>query len=195
MTGRDQTAAGGSRGRDALGAVNLRLLVAVLTGVLALGFVTVAGLRIVHPESLNHDRAEVARAADREDEVTAAARKVTLAFLDVDYRDMDPRVQKVLDLSTGTFKKQYRDTSVNLTAAARQGRAVSSGSIKYIGISDQDADSAVVFVAADSTVTNLAMQQAKAKGQKVDDKRYYRFQLNLTRVGGRWLLNDLQFVS
>jgi len=162
---------------------------------LAIAFITVAGLRIVHPESLNHTRAEATRAAHREDDITAAARKATLAFLDVDYRDMDPRVKKVLALSTGTFKKQYTDTSVNLTAAAREGQAVSSGSIRYIGITDQDADSAVVFVAADSTVTNLAMKQAKAKGQKVDDKRYYRFQLNLTKVGGRWLLNDLQFVS
>ncbi|RNL79548.1 hypothetical protein [Nocardioides marmorisolisilvae] len=195
MTDTDQSAAAPNRGRTALGAVSTRLVVAVLTGVLAIAFLTVAGLRIVHPESLNHGRAEATRAADREDAVTAAARKATLAFLDVDYRDMDPRVKKVLDLSTGTFKKQYSDTSVNLTAAARQGQAVSSGSIKYIGITDQDADAAVVFVAADSTVTNLAMQKAKAKHQKVDDKRYYRFQLNFTKVGGRWLLNDLQFVS
>ena len=42
---------------------------------------------------------------------------------------------------------------------------------------------------------SAVVEQAKAKGQKVDDKRYYRFQLNLTKVGGRWLLNDLQFVS
>ncbi|MFL6159864.1 MAG: hypothetical protein ACJ72D_27565 [Marmoricola sp.] len=195
MTDASQSAAAKSRGRTAVGAVSVQLVVAVLTGVLALAFLAVAGLRIVHPESLNHARAEATRTADREDDITGAARKATLAFLDVDYRDMDPRVKKVLDLSTGTFKKQYQSTSVNLTAAARQGRAVSSGSIKYIGISDQDADSAVVFVAADSTVTNLAMQKAKAKGQKVDDKRYYRFQLNLTKVGGRWLLNDLQFVS
>lgn len=195
MTEPEQAATRSGRGRDALGAVSLQLVVTVLTGVLALGFVVVAGLRIVHPESLSQGRAEATRTAERQDDITSAARRATLAFLDVDYRDMDPRVQKVLALSTGTFKKQYQQTSVNLTAAAREGQAVSSGSIRYVGISDADADSAVVFVAADSTVTNLAMQKAKEKGQKVDDKRYYRFQLNLTKVGSRWLLNDLQFVS
>ncbi|MFL6022223.1 MAG: hypothetical protein ACJ72O_02700 [Marmoricola sp.] len=195
MTGTDQAATGNDRGRTALGAVPLQLAVTVLLGVLAITFVVVAALRIVHPEALNHGRAAATSAANRDDDVTSAARRATLAFLDVDYRDMDPRVKKVLALSTGTFKKQYDSTSVNLTAAARQGQAVSSGSIKYVGLSKVSDTSATVFVAADSTVTNLAMQKAKEKGEKVDDKRYYRFQLSLTKVSGRWLLDDLRFVS
>ena len=195
MTGETEAATGRGRGRTALGAVSLQTVAAVLTGVLVVGFLAVLGLRIVHPEALNSGRAATTRAADRDDDITAAARKATLAFLDVDYRDMEPRVKKVLSLATGNFKKQYQQTSVNLTAAAREGQAVSSGSVKYIGIADVDSDSAVVFVAADSKVSNLAMQKAEDKGEKVDDKRYYRFQLNLTKVGDRWLLNDLQFVS
>jgi len=195
MTDGDQRAAGKLRGRIALGGTSLQLGIAVLTGLLVLAFVVVLGLRIVHPESLNSGRAAATRAGQRDDDITAAARKATVAFLDVDYRDMDPRVKKVLALSTGTFKKQYAQTSVNLVAAARQGHALSTGSIRSIGIADVDDDAAKVFVAADSTVDNLAMQKAKAKGEKVDDKRYYRFQLSFTKVSGRWLLNDLQFVS
>ena len=195
MTEADQAATGSNRGRTGLGAVSLELVVGVLVGVLSLTFVAVAILRIAHPETLSSGRAEATRTANREDDITAAARKAALAFLDVDYRDMDPRVKKVLALSTGTFKKQYTDTSVNLIAAAREGRAVSSGSIRYVGISEADGDAAKVYVAADSTVSNLAMQKAREKGETVDDKRYYRFELSLTKVDGRWLLNDLQFVS
>lgn len=195
MTGTDQSATGTGRGRSALGGVTLQLALTILTGVLAVAFVAVAGIRIIHPETLSSARADATEAQDRDERITTAARKVTLAFLDVDYRDMDPRVKKVLALATGNFKKQYQQTSVNLTAAAREGQAVSSGSIRNVGISTVKENSAKVYVAADSTVSNLAMEEARKKGETVDDKRYYRFQLTLVRVGDRWLLDDLQFVS
>ena len=195
MTEEIQPAAEKPRGDVSARAGTVQMVLLVLVCVLASAFVVVAGIRIVHPETLSSARAETTDAQSRDEKITTAARKATLAFLDVDYRDMDPRVKKVLALATGSFKKQYDSTSVNLIAAARQGKAVSSGSVLYIGISDADADSAVVFVAADSTVSNTAMEEARAKGEKVDDQRYYRFQLNLSRVGSKWLLNDLQFVS
>lgn len=172
-----------------------RVVLGALAALLALACLFVVGAKTFAPGALPSSWSAAEDAEDREADVTAAARTVTNAFLDVDYRDMDPRVAKVLSLSTGTFKKQYEQTKVNLTAAARQGQAVSTGKVRSVGVSDIDADSAVVFVAADSTVTNKAVAAAKAKGQKVDDQRYYRFQLNLTKVGDKWLLNDLQFVS
>lgn len=172
-----------------------RTVLGVLAALLALACLFVVGAKAFAPGALPSSWTAAQDAEDREADVTTAARNVTNAFLDVDYRDMDPRVDKVLALSTGTFKKQYEQTRVNLTAAAREGQAVSTGKVRSVGVSDIDADSAVVFVAADSTVTNKAVAEAKAKGQKVDDQRYYRFQLNLTKVGDKWLLNDLQFVS
>jgi hypothetical protein len=50
-----------------------------------------------------------------------------------------------------------------------------------------------VYVAADSDVTNVSVQ--KEQGADAKQTRYYRFQLNLTKVGNRWLLGDLQFIS
>jgi len=195
MTEEIQSAAEEPRGDAAARAGTVQTALLVLVCVLASAFVVVAGIRIVHPEALSSARAATTEAQSRDEKVTSAARRATLAFLDVDYREMEPRVKHMLTLSTGTFKKQYDSTSVNLIAAAQQGKAVSTGSVLYIGISDADADSAVVFVAADSTVSNTAMEEARARGEKVDDKRYYRFQLNLSLVGSKWLLNDLQFVS
>jgi len=161
---------------------------------LVLAFVVVLGLRIVHPESLNSGRAAATSAGQRDDDIVAAARKATVAFLDVDYRDLKPRMDRVIALSTGTFKKEYKDSAVNFTTAARQGHAVSHGEVVRIGIADVDDDSAVVFVAANQTVSNLAIEKARQTNPNVDDKRYYRFQFNMTRVGGRWLLAGLQVV-
>jgi Mce-associated membrane protein len=135
------------------------------------------------------------KADDRDLAVQVAATSVTKAFLDVDYKDMDPGIAKVLKLSTGTFRSQYENAKVNLKAAAQQAQTVATGSVRYVGIGDIDENAAVVFVAADTEVTNVAIEKEKLSGKTETGRRYYRFQLNLSKVHGRWLLNDLQFIS
>lgn len=172
-----------------------RTVLTALAALLALACVLVLVARLFFPSVGPSSWTAAERAEDRRIAVESAARNVTLAFLDVDYRDMDPRVAKVLALATGDFKKQYAATKASLVAAAQQGQSTSSGTVRQVGISDLDEDSAVVFVAADSKVDNLVMRQARAKGEKPDANRFYRFQLNLTDVGGRWLLNNLEIQS
>ena len=135
------------------------------------------------------------QANDRDLAVRVAATTVTKAFLDVDYREMDPRIARVLHLSTGTFKNQYETAKADLKAQTQNAKAVATGQVRSVGISDIDDDSAVVYVAADTTVSNTSIEKEKAAGKQVQDHRYYRFQLNLTKVGDRWLLDDLQFIS
>jgi hypothetical protein len=135
------------------------------------------------------------RADDRNLAVTVAANRITKAFLDVDYRDMDPRIDKVLSLATGTFKNQYQTAKVDLKTSVEQAKAVATGAVLDVGIGDIDNDTARVYVAADTKVSNTAIEKDKAAGKSVADKRYYRFQLSLTKVGDRWLLSDLQFIS
>jgi hypothetical protein len=135
------------------------------------------------------------KANDRDLAVRVAATNVTKAFLDVDYRDMDPRIGKVLALSTGTFKNQYQTAKVDLKTQAVQAKAVATGAVRYVGIGDIDSDTAVVYVAADTKVSNVSIEQDKSAGKDVQDHRYYRFQLSLSKVGAHWLLNDLQFIS
>ncbi|HET8561402.1 MAG TPA: hypothetical protein VFL69_12845 [Marmoricola sp.] len=129
-------------------------------------------------ESLSHEYAAV----------TAAARRETAAFLTVDYKNMEPTVRTVLAGATGQFKKEYQKAEVNLRAAAHQSKATSTGKVRAVGIGDIDSDSAIVYVAADSTVSNESTGHKK-------EPRYYRFQLNMTLVKGKWLTSDLHFVS
>ena len=67
---------------------------------------------------------------------------------------MDPLIADVLKRSTGNFKEQYSRAKVNLKATAQDGLAVSNGTVSKVGISDIDDSNAVVFVAADSKVSN-----------------------------------------
>ena len=195
MTDADKPATGSSRGRGLAAAISLQLVLSVLTGALVVAFLAVATLRVVHPDTLSSARAAATDAQERDEEVLAAARRVALAFLDVDYRDLEPRMDKVLALATGTFKKEYQASAVDFAAAAREGHAISQGEIPRIGIAEIDDDSAIVYVAADQTVSNLATEEAKKKGLKYDDQRIYRFEFNMTRVGDRWLLSGLKAVT
>ncbi len=122
------------------------------------------------------------------DDVTEAARDETLAFLTVDYKNMDPLIAKVLAGATGNFKDQYERAKDTLKTTAQQGQSVATGEVKEIGIGDIDNDTAVVFVAADGAVTN---KTTKGKAQP----RTYRFRLTMVREKDKWLTSDLQILN
>ncbi len=171
-----------------------RTVAVAVLGVLAVLLAAACVVVLVAPTAVpGESRAE--KADDRAVAVQAAATRVMKAFLDVDYRDMDPRVKKVLDLSTGTFKNQYQTASADLKSAVAKAHTVASGEVVRVGIGEIHQDSAVAFVAADSQVSNTVIEQQKAQGKDANGKRYYRFQLTLKKVGGRWLLSDLQGIS
>ncbi|HEX2894505.1 MAG TPA: hypothetical protein VHO29_10930 [Marmoricola sp.] len=166
------------------------VLLAVLAGLLAVACVVV----LVWPTAVP-GKSGAEKADDRTVAVQSAATQVMKAFLDVDYRDMDPRVNKVLSLSTGAFKNQYQTAAADLKSQVQAAKTVASGAVLRVGIGDIDNDTAVAYVAADSTVSNTSIEQEKAQGKNPDGRRYYRFQLTLTKVGDRWLLSDLQGIS
>ena len=168
----------------------LKLALAAVAALLALACVVV----LIWPTAVP-GRSAAEKANDRDLAVRSAATRVTKAFLDVDYKDMEDRIEKVLDLSTGNFKNQYQTAEVDLKTEVERVKAVATGAVKHVGIADIDNDTAVVYVAADSKVTNVSIEKERSEGKEVNDERFYRFQLNLTKVGDRWLLNDLQFIS
>lgn len=122
------------------------------------------------------------------EQVTRAASEQTQAFLTVDYKDMDPLIAKVIAGAAGTFKQQYSQAKDTLKVSAQEAQARSTGKVLSVGIADIDDTDAVVFVAADSQVSN---KSTKGKPQP----RYYRFQLTMVRQGGKWLTSDLRFVN
>ena len=187
----EQMTAGGLPGeRPARG----RTVAVAVLGVLAVLLAVACVVVLVRPTAVpGESRAE--KADDRAVAVQAAATNVMKAFLDVDYRDMDPRVKKVLGLSTGAFKNQYQTAAADLKSQVQAAKTVATGAVLRVGIGDIGDDKAVVYVAADSNVSNTSIEKEKAEGKTADGRRYYRFQLTLTKVGDRWLLSDLQGIS
>ena len=160
----------------------------VVLALVAVALVAATVLLLVRGAAAAPGDSEAETLSQQYDAVTEAAREETLAFLTVDYKDMDPLIEKVLAGSTGTFKEQYERAKVTLKSSAQDSQAVSSGKVVAVGISDIDDSEAVVFVAADSQVQN---KSTKGKAQP----RYYRLKLTMVRKGERWLTSNLQFVG
>jgi Mce-associated membrane protein len=156
--------------------------------VLALVLVATSALLFTRGAAATPGDSEAETLSRQYEDVTAAAREQTRAFLTVDYKNMDPLTAKVLTGATGQFKKQYEGARANLKATAQQGKAVATGEVKEVGIGDIDGDTAVVFVAADGSVRN---KNTKGKAQP----RAYRFKLTMVREGDKWLTSDLQILG
>lgn len=124
----------------------------------------------------------------RHREVSEAARAEVLAFLDVDHRDMDSRIDRVLEGATGSFAQEYADRREQLVEAAQKYESVSSGEVVAVGVGDLDADSATVFVAANSQVQSVTTEGSK-------QPRYYRLQLDLVLEDGEWKTEQVRFVG
>jgi Mce-associated membrane protein len=121
-------------------------------------------------------------------DIRRAARAETLAFLTIDHTKMDALTAQVLDGATGEFKKQYQESLKALKDSAASQESFSTGRVDEVGLSEVDADSASVFVAAASKVKNKG-----TKGEVQD--RSWRIKLTMSKEGGRWLVSQLEFVG
>jgi Mce-associated membrane protein len=121
-------------------------------------------------------------------DIRRAARDETLAFLTIDHTKMDQLTEQVLDGATGSFKKQYQASLKSLKESAATQESFSKGRVNEVGLSEVDADSASVFVAAGSEVRNKGTE-GKA------ENRSWRIKLTMTKEGDRWLVSQLEFVG
>jgi Mce-associated membrane protein len=121
-------------------------------------------------------------------DIRRAARDETLAFLTIDHTKMDQLTEQVLDGATGSFKKQYQASLKSLKESAATQESFSKGRVNEVGLSEVDADSASVFVAAGSEVRN------KGTDGKAEN-RSWRIKLTMAKEGDRWLVSQLEFVG
>jgi len=121
-------------------------------------------------------------------DIRRAARDETLAFLTIDHTKMDELTARVLDGATGSFKKQYQESLKSLKESAASQESFSKGKVNEVGLSEVDADSASVFVAAGSEVRN------KGTNGKTEN-RSWRIKLTMAKEGDRWRVSQLEFVG
>ena len=160
----------------------------VVLAVVAVLAVAIGGVRVLPWKS------DVVRNSTENRAVAEAAENGVDAFLDVDYRDIDDRSARVLDLSTGIFRQQYSDRATDLRIATMRARSVATGTIRAVGVHRVSGGTATAVVAADSVLSSTAtkkLKPTKACPRAGVRCTHYRFLVTLTKVGETWLMSDL----
>ena len=121
-------------------------------------------------------------------DVTRAATAEVQAFLGIDHENVDEQGQTVLDGATGDFKEQYAGELARLRQSARNQQSTALATVLQVGISDIDATTATVSVAANTEVTS---KSTDGEARTVP----WRIQLDMVKEGGRWLTSGLRFVG
>ncbi|NYG57584.1 Mce-associated membrane protein [Nocardioides daedukensis] len=177
--------------RDRTTRLNTWLYVLVVLLVCA---ATVVGVFVVKPafsdesSSVTSERTSEDVPATTYAEVLEAARNVALAFTNVDYRDLDESLDKMLAGATGDFAKQYKSSTEGLRTVMTENKSVMKSKVLAAGIVTISEFTARALVSTSGTVTNTS-----TKGDK--SAREMRLQLDLSKVKGKWLVNDVQFVG
>lgn len=123
---------------------------------------------------------------DRDTAMVEAARNSVTALLSIDHTRARDDVQRVLELSTGTFREDFAKSADDFVATAEKSRAVTKGTISAAALDSAAEDNGVVLVAASSQVSN-------SSGAR-EDPRPFRMSVTVTRDGGQFKMSDLEFV-
>jgi Mce-associated membrane protein len=127
-----------------------------------------------------------ARTQDRS-AALAAARQIAVNFSTLDYRTFDRDTARVTATATGPFRSDFAAQAAQIKKVVVADRSVSSGQVAQLALVRSTPTSARVLLALDASVTNTSTTTPAA--------RHYRVQLDLTKVHGRWLADQLQFVG
>jgi Mce-associated membrane protein len=129
---------------------------------------------------------EVTAQRDQDRRFVDAARAGVTALLSIDHTRAQADVQRVLDLSTGTFRDDFARSAEDFVKTALDSRAVTTGTVNAAALDTLDGDNGVVLVTATSEVTN-------ANGAD-QDPRPFRISVTVTRDGDTAKMSDVEFV-
>jgi hypothetical protein len=96
--------------------------------------------------------------------------------------DVGSYTQRVRPLLTDQFGPSFDRAVSGIVAKAKATQLKSQGEVLVTGVSALDADSATVLVVSDADVTSSVGNQA----------RHFRWQVDLVRQDGKWLVDGFQ---
>lgn len=117
-----------------------------------------------------------------------AATAMVTAFNNLSHDDADASIEAVRSMATGKFLKRYNAGADDLRQGLQRARSSLRSEVVWAGLVAGDEDSATVILAVESLVSNRATEFE-------DQARHYRIEVDLVLDEGRWLTNDLEYVS
>ncbi|MDP4501453.1 hypothetical protein OHA25_00980 [Nonomuraea sp. NBC_00507] len=151
-----------------------RILIAVLGGMLAV--LVGVGVWIAVQA-----RDEQGRAGDKEAALLAAGAHAK-NLISLDYRTVEADLQRMLDTSTGAARAEYVATADKLKSTTTGSKVVQQGVLRATGLVSLAGAKAKVLVVADVEIRWDGSKNAP-------EARYYRWSMDLDKVGGAWLVS------
>lgn len=149
-------------------------LVVLLTGTL----ITVSVLMVLQHRSVEDKQRQAA-------EYAAAAKQSVVTLMSLDFTSVDEDVQRILDNSTGNFRKEFEAQAKDFATVAKESKVVTEATATAAAVESMTDNDAVVLVTATSTVSNTAGAQ--------QEPRSWRLAVSLTRDGDQIKMSKVEF--
>jgi Mce-associated membrane protein len=163
------------RGRDGWAVGAVVLLSAIVVALAATGAVLL---------SLRHGL--TGRQADRESALTAA-RQQALNLVSLDARTVDRDYDRMLAGTTDPLRTDLQQNRAAAKSALAKSKGTSTGTVTDAGLVELSGDKASAVVIVDAVQTNTVTRSSLS--------HRFRFQLDLTRGSGQWLVGNLESVD
>lgn len=132
----------------------------------------------------HHD--DITRTQQRAAEFTAAARQVVVTLMSIDAANAKDDVQRIIDSSTGQFKDEFQRAANDFIKVAESAKVSVKTSVQAAAVESMTAETAVVLVAASSTLTNTA--------GGTEQPRSWRLSVKLAKDGGQIKMSSMEFI-
>jgi len=137
------------------------------------------GLMIKHQQ-------DVAAQERNRAEFAAAARQVVVTLMSIDFNNPQEGVQRIVDNSVDPFRQEFQSAADDFIKVSQDAKVITKATANAAAVESMTADSAVVLVAASSTVTNAAGAQ--------EESRNWRLTVDLQRDGDQIKMSKVEFV-
>jgi Mce-associated membrane protein len=156
-----------------------KFVAASLVVLLSLGLFGVGGWMIWQHQRVIADQQRAA-------EFAAAARQGVVTLMSLDFNHAEDDVKRILDNTTGDFRKDFESQAPEFTDVAKQSKVVTEATVNAAAVQSMTKDTATVLVAVTTRVSNPADNQQAP--------RSWRLSVDVVRDGGQVKLAKVEFV-
>ena len=148
--------------------VGLKFVAAGLVILLSLGLFGAGGWMIWH----HH---QVVAEQQRSAEFVAAARQGVVTLMSLDFNHAEDDVKRIIDNTTGDFRKDFESQAPEFTDVAKQSKVVTEATVNAAAVQSMTKDTATVLIAVTTRVSNVASKQQEPRSWRPERRRGARW--------------------
>lgn len=164
----------------------LPVAAATLIVVLSLGLLGFGGWKLWQLHQVSVEQQQQRDEQHLKAEFAAAAAQGVVNMMSLDYRHAKQDVQRIIDGTTGDFKKDFEASQGDFVKVAESSKSVTEATVTASAVQTFTKDTATVLVAANTKVSNAA--------SKDQQPRAWRWSVDVVRDGGQIKLAKVEMV-